>query len=77
MRWRGGTFYLQAVVAGARLGFRLHVQHLGTVRDGVPWIGLHQGFDKFLHVDDNGSREDSKAGRILLYLVSVLRIDQT
>jgi hypothetical protein len=77
MRCRGETVYLQAVVAGARLGFRLHVQHLGAVRDSMPWIGLHQGSDKLLHVDDTGSREDGRAGCILLYLVAVLYIDQT
>lgn len=77
MRCCGETVYLQAVVAGARLGFRLHVQHLGAVRNGVPWIDLHQGSDKLLHVDDTGSREDSRAGRILLYLVAALHIDQT
>ena len=70
----------QAVVAGACLSFRLHVQHLGAVGDGVTvsWVqvGLHHGLDKLLHVDDSGSREDSRARGILLYLASVLQINQ-
>ena len=65
---------LQAVVASARLGVRLHVQHLGAVRDGIPGTGLHQGSDELLHVDDTGFREDGEVGRVLLYLLSVLHL---
>lgn len=39
----------------------------------MPWIGLHQGLDKLLRVDDTGSCEDGRVSCIL-HLVSVLHM---